>query len=73
VSSSEFAFTFIVYNLIIISVFVPGRSRSVHKLKKWVCTARARPGTKTDIKIVTIDVKVNSEEDTFDRICCPMI
>ena len=68
-----FGIYFDIYWTIIISVFVPGRSRSVRKLKKWVCTARARPGTKTDIKIVTIDVKVNSEEDTFDRICCPMI
>ncbi len=34
--------------IIIISVFVPGRSRAVQKLKKWVCTARDRPGTKTE-------------------------
>jgi hypothetical protein len=35
VVSSEFTFTIIVT---IISVFVPGRSREVQKLKKWVCT-----------------------------------
>ena len=29
-----------------------------------------RPGTKTEIIIVTINVKVNSEEDTFVAICC---
>ena len=33
----------------IISVFVPGRSRAVQKLKKWVCTPRDRPGTNTEI------------------------
>ncbi len=32
----------------------------VQKLKKLVCTARAVPGTKTEIIIVTIIVKVNS-------------
>ncbi len=68
VSFSEFTFTFIV--TIIISVFVPGRSRTVQKLKKWVCTTRDRPGTKTEIIIVTINVKVNSEEDTFAEIYC---
>jgi hypothetical protein len=31
-----------------VSVFVPGRSRVVQKLKKWVCTGRDRPGTKTE-------------------------
>ena len=55
---------------IIISVFVPGRSRVVQKLKKWVCTARDRPGTKTETIIVTLNVKVNPEEDTFTAICC---
>jgi hypothetical protein len=40
----SFTFTFIV--TIIISDFVPGRSRVVQKLKKWVCTSRDRPGTK---------------------------
>jgi hypothetical protein len=34
VSSSEFTFTFIV--TIIISVFLPGRSSVVQKLKNWV-------------------------------------
>jgi hypothetical protein len=38
VSSSVFTFTIIV--TIIISVFVPGRSRVVQKLKKCVCTTR---------------------------------
>jgi hypothetical protein len=70
VSSSEFTFTTIV--TIIFSVFVPGRSRVVQKLKKWVCTTRDRAGTKTEIKIVTIIVKVNSEDDTFSAICCKM-
>jgi hypothetical protein len=37
VSSSEFTFTFIV--TIIFSVFLPGRSRVVQKLKEWVCTS----------------------------------
>jgi hypothetical protein len=32
------------------------------------CTSRDRPGTKTEIIIVTIHVKVNSEEDTFTSI-----
>ena len=40
----------------------------VQKLKKWICTARDRPGTKTEIIIVTINVKVNSEDDTFSEI-----
>ena len=43
---SGFTFTFRV--TIIISVYVPGRSRVVQKLKKWVCTSRDRPGTKTE-------------------------
>ncbi len=50
--------------------FGPGRSRAVQKLKKWVCTARDRPATKTEIKIVTINVKANSEEVTFAEIYC---
>ncbi len=66
VSSSEFTFTFMV--TIIISVFVPGRSREVQNLQKWVCTTRDRPGTKTEIIIVTINVKVNPEEETFATI-----
>jgi hypothetical protein len=40
------------------------------KLKKWVCTARDVPGTKTGIIIVTINVKVKSEDDTFSAIGC---
>ncbi len=82
VSSPGFTFTFIV--TIIISVFVPGRSCPVQKLKKWVCTARTvqtqklfvqklfvqKPGTKTEIIIVTINVKVNPGDDKFVAICC---
>ena len=68
VSSLEFTFTFRV--TIIISVFVLGRSRAVQKLKKWVCTTRDRPGTKTEIIMVTLNVKVNPEEDTLTAICC---
>jgi hypothetical protein len=68
VPSLEFTFTFMV--TIIISVFVPGRSRAVQKQKKWVCTSRDRPGTKSEIVIVTINVKVNPEEDTLATICC---
>jgi hypothetical protein len=81
-SSPGFTFTFIV--TIIISVFVPGRSCPVQKLKKGVCTARAvqtqklfvqkpfvqKPGTKTEIIIVTINVKVNPGDDKFAAICC---
>jgi hypothetical protein len=65
-SSSEFTFTFMV--TIIISVFVPARSRAVQKLKKWVRTGRDRVGTKTEIIIVTINIKVNPEEDKFASI-----
>jgi hypothetical protein len=103
VSSSEFTFTFIV--TIIISVFVPGRSHVVQKLKEnseedtfteICCNSTTdfrecvvseftftvtcgtnplfqflyRPGTKTEIIIVTINVKVNSEEDTFSVLGC---
>ncbi len=68
VSCLEFSFTFRV--TIIISVFVPGRSRTVQNLKKWVCTTSDRPGTKTEIIIVTLNVKVNPEEDTLVSICC---
>ena len=68
VSSSGFTFTFRV--TIIVSVFVPGRWRVVQKLREWVCTTRDRPGTKTEIIIVTINVKVNPEEDTFTEIFC---
>ena len=39
-SSLEFTFTFRV--TIIISVFVPGRSRVVQKLKKWVCLSSVK-------------------------------
>ncbi len=67
-SSSGFTFPFIV--TIIISVFVPGRSRVVQTHSFW--TTRDRPGTKTEIIIVTINVKVNPEEDTFATICCIM-
>ncbi len=35
----------------------------VQKLKKRVCTARDRPGTKTEIIRVTLNVNVNPEED----------
>ena len=62
-------FTFEFILTIIISVFVPGRSRVVQKLKKWVFTGRDRPGTKTEIIIRTINVTVHSEEDTFVKIC----
>jgi hypothetical protein len=67
-SSSEFTFTFRVS--IIVSVFVPGRSRTVQKLKKWVCTTRDRPGTKTETIIVTLNVRVNPEGDTLAVIYC---
>jgi hypothetical protein len=53
-----------------ISVFVPGRSCAVQTNVFSFCTARDRPGTKTEITIVTINVKVNSEEDTIAAICC---
>ena len=66
VSSSGFTFTFIV--TIIISVFVPGRSRVVQTHSLSFCTTRHRPGTKTETIIVTLNVKVNSEEDTFVSI-----
>ncbi len=66
VSSSEFTFTFMV--TIIVLVFVPGRSRVTQKLKKWVCTGRDRPGTKTEIIIVTRNLKVNPEDDTLPVI-----
>jgi hypothetical protein len=42
----------------------------VQKLNKWVCTSRDRPGTKTEIIIVTINVKVNPRDDTFTGISC---
>ena len=74
-----FGIYFYIYVTTIISVFVPGQSRVIQKLnyyfsfcprsvwytklKKWVCTARDLPGTKTEIIIVTINVKVNSEDD----------
>ena len=44
----------------------------VQKLKKWVCTTPDRPGTKTEIIIVTINVKVNPEDDTLTVICCSL-
>ncbi len=62
-SSSEFAFTIVV--TIIIPVFVPGRSRTVQKLKKWVC------GTKTET-IVTIIVKLKTEDRTVCLIDSPI-
>jgi hypothetical protein len=44
------------------------RTRTVQKLKMWVCTARAVLVQKLKIIIVTINVKVNSEDDTFSAI-----
>ena len=40
----------------------------VQKLKKWVCTVRDRPGAKSEIIIVTLNVKVNPEENTSAAI-----
>ena len=48
--------------------FVPGRSRAVHPHFFSFYTARVVPGTKTEMIIVTINVKFNSEEDTFAEI-----
>jgi len=48
--------------------FVPGRSRVVQPHFFSFCTARSVPGTKTEMIIVTINVKLNSEEDTFAEI-----
>ncbi len=41
------------------SVFVPGRSRAVQKLKKWGCTARGSSWYKNWTTILTVNVKVN--------------
>ena len=66
-SSSGFTFTFRV--TIIVPVFVPGRSRVVQTHFFSFCTTRDRPGTKTEIIMVTLNVKVNSKEDTLAAIC----
>ena len=72
-SSSGFTFTFkISYCDNYYFSFVPGRSREVQTHFSSFCTARDRPGTKTEIIIVAINVKVNPEEDTFAAICCPV-
>jgi hypothetical protein len=63
ISGNMSSFVIYFYISYIISVFVPGRSRVVQKLKKWVCTTRDRPGTKTERIIIKINVKVN--DDTF--------
>ncbi len=64
VSSSEFAFTFVT---IIISVFVRGHPRAVQIYYFSFCTARSRPGTKTEI-IIVANGNVNSEDDTFSSM-----
>ncbi len=65
-SSSEFTFTFIV--TIIISVFVP-HVRYKPTLSVFVPHVD-RPGTKTEIIIVTKYVEVNPGDDTFAAIGC---
>jgi hypothetical protein len=62
VSSSEFTFTIIV--TIIISVFVPERSRDCTNPRFQFLYQD------TEMIIVKIIVKVNSEEDTFSTIGC---
>jgi hypothetical protein len=59
---------------IIISVFVPGRSRVVQTHLFNFCTALGRPGTKTEIIIVTINV-TSSTTTPFqmkELVFCPI-
>jgi hypothetical protein len=48
VNESSSGIYFYIYCVNCCSVFVPGRSRVVQKLKKLVCTVRDRPVTKTE-------------------------
>ncbi len=67
VSSSEFTSTLIIVT-IIVPICVPERQvRYKPTFSVFV------PGTKTGIIIVTINVKINSEVDTFSYICCMQI
>jgi hypothetical protein len=69
VSSSEFTFTIIVK--IIISVFLPRRSRveQIYFFSVFV-RARDRPGIKTEMIIVTLIAKVNAVDGTLFAIGC---